>query len=302
MKTKICALALTVLFAIASSEIASAAQLTAKPGRAKDSITAALAKARAGDIIVAEPGVYDGSSETFPLVMKGGVTLMGLDAARTVIDAGAARAFEGESGGVTLANLTVLAGSDHIFFDVPTTGRLVIRDSIFDTQVYGTITVRNNDGEIIIDGCEVAGIDAPLRLIGTSGLRTLEVTIKDTVLRTNQPQPAKENAISGANAHSFTLTDMTVYDFVENFQGGNIDEMIIENLNGVRSFNGNVDEVIIRDSIMGRNPSGYPYQWISNSGTTKIINTMLVGGDANQYPSGPVILLNCYDENLVPIP
>ena len=59
-----------------------------------------------------EPGVYDGSSETFPLVMKGGVTLMGLDAARTVIDAGAVRFRP-----MMLTAAAVVVGASVILFD-----------------------------------------------------------------------------------------------------------------------------------------------------------------------------------------
>ena len=96
---------MTVLLMLCAA-CASAEVLYASPGGM--SLTEALAKAKDGDVIELDEGVYAEPDEAFPLTVTASITIRAKDGVRPVVDAPAFQpAFRVEADGVTFCALTV---------------------------------------------------------------------------------------------------------------------------------------------------------------------------------------------------
>lgn len=248
-------------------------------------------------VIKIMPGVYDLSA---PVTLVPHIDLIGSGSSNTSITANGFNAVEGDSAGVTIADLNIASDLYAIYLDTASTADgLTLKNVTATSDSRGAVYIQNNDTRITVDSCKLTGRDGPLGFRGTHSTNTLEVEIHDTEFFTNNTNYLPESAVFGTNAHSLTLNDDKIVGYLENFQVSRIDEIRVNRLDGVAYFNfpSSVD-VTVRDSRLS-NPLGgaVPIVWGTPAyGPIKLVNTMLVGG--TDVSAAAATLLNCFDENL----
>ena len=306
MRMKFFVAALSIAAFATYANLAAARQHTAKAGSFGTSITRVLERATSGDVIFVEAGVYDQVYETFPLQMKAGIALVGASAENTVISAGDVNAIEGDSAGVVIDNLTIASNAQTIFLQSASApAGLSIRNSIIrgGTNPGGlALIVRNNDTRVTIENSDLSAYDG-LGISGSSSTSTLDVEITGTSITSNAPPLAAEAAIGVGRANSVTLNKVTVRNFFENFQIHGVNEISVDDLNGVSNVNSGATKVLIRNSLLGyidgnEEPAGLDQR---SNGTMKIVDTMLANGAEAPANHGDITLLNCYDQHLNPV-
>ena len=146
MKGKVLAGVAVAACLFLNSGLASAKLFVEKSNQARKSITVRLSKAKSGDSIEIQAGVYkdvaNGGYETFPLQMKAGVALIGTNAENSIVSAADFNAIEGDSAGVTIENLTIKSNLRPIFLDRMSTADAVsVKNSIIQGGQSGIITL-----------------------------------------------------------------------------------------------------------------------------------------------------------------
>jgi hypothetical protein len=290
---------------------ASAAVCEATPDKAVRSITSCMAESNSGDVILLAPGVYtdgaNGGYETFPIQMKAGVALVGRNAENTMIIgtgniSSRIPTITGDSAGIVIDNVTV-SSDDWVpiaLTEMSTAVGAVVKNSIIEGRLGIQIT---NDVAATVDNCEVLARDGHVSLRGTLDKYTLKATISNSVLTGTGPtQTTGEAAMGGSYGDSLTITNVTVTNMLENIQAGSYNEIAIDRLNGVNNINVSNTNLFIENSKLGYlTNDGNPVSLGNRDGTTKVVNTMLVGGLEDITVPNVTMLLNCFDEDLNPV-